>query len=310
MNKILVFIILSLFIISCSSNGEVKIPSEYLDPTPDPGDPNPTPDPGDPDIEPDPNPDPNPNNNIPPEVFLSPLSILIFTKYEGKETGEVLAKACFLSPAASVGDTLECNLQIDELTLYYSDLKFVVATKDKQTCELISFIPYFYLKSNSAVFPPDAPGGEDPPEPIDCSALSKKECWGGAAPVLLEDFPVNTSRYFLPADGLSRTYELPSINTLRQQGADRSLNTNVPYTNNLPASSRSTPVDSLRARYAGSIPDGYGGSITHYHDYQILCEDEWANTLYGITLTIGDDDSDGIAHDSLPGKDRFWDWGQ
>ena len=187
MNKILVFIILSLFIISCSSNGEVKIPSEYLDP--DPSDLDPTPDPGDPNIEPDPNPDPNLNNNIiPPEVFLSPLSVLIFTKYEGKETGEVLAKACFLSPVASVGDTLECNLQIEELTLYYSDLKFMVATKDKHTCELISFIPYFYLKSNSDVFIPDAPGGEDPPEPIDCSALSKKECWGGASTVLLENF--------------------------------------------------------------------------------------------------------------------------
>ena len=109
---------------------------------------------------------------------------------------------------------------------------------------------------------------------------------------------------------MSQTYELPSINTLRQEGADRSLNTNVPYTNNLPASSRSTSINSLKVRYAGSISDGYGGFLTHYYDYRILCEDEWANALYRITLTIGDDDSEGIARDSLPGKDRFWDWGQ
>ena len=126
--------------------------------------------------------------------------------------------------------------------MYYSDIRFVVATKDQVTCELITFNPYRYLKSNAPDFIPDPPAGEEPPEPIDCSALSKEECWGGAAPFIIENFPADNGVYYLPDDGLSRVYNLPSGNSQRAESADRSGHTNANVTNNLPVQVEIQPL--------------------------------------------------------------------
>ncbi|WP_413290395.1 hypothetical protein [Bdellovibrio sp. HCB337] len=220
----------------------------------------------------------------------SPLFIQVSSKYENSDLYANLGN-CYLDSTTVFPATKACTIRVPELQLHFSDLSFRVGTGSTDTCALVSFQPYYYRKSDQAGFVP-APGVAA----VDCTDSSLKECWGGAAPAIIENFPTVGGSYFLPDVMTETTYNLKSSNSryILASGDDASLLTNVGVANNL--IDLATPV--VSPAYVG------GGA---YQDYQVTCEDEWAEVLYAITLTIADDDTEATLN--TPAKDHYFDWG-
>lgn len=227
---------------------------------------------------------------------VSPLYFELKTNYE-KVEGATLFQRCYIpkgTTASGTGSTIECKIQIPELQLYYSDLTFTIGSANPETCRNVTFIPYYYVRSTSAVFKPGA-------TEYDCSkALSPtsdtpKQCFGGSAVALAPGFPLNSGVYILPAYESKASYVLKSANSLRQSTTDMAYNDNTASCNNLASASRGTAIPSY---YAG------GGA---YRDYSVTCYDEWYKLLYRINLTISDEDTP--ATTSTPAADEVYDWG-
>lgn len=202
--------------------------------------------------------------------------------------------SCVIKKGTAVGTNLDCKIRIPEEQLYISELDFKVVTNSSNFCNAVHFQPYYYLRSTSATYK-DISGTT-----VDCSTTPiSKACYGGAAPDIVTDFPLNAGYYFLPTFELSHTYTLHSSNSRRLTDRDGSMYfSNVNATNNL--------VDRASAKSMSGNATYAGGSS--FVDYSFSCTDKWANTIYKITLIIADDDEEDT--ESVSGsKDVYYDWG-
>lgn len=218
----------------------------------------------------------------------SPLYVNVSTKYEGNENS-VAQGSCYFETTDTVPSTKTCVIRIPELTLYFSDLHLSVGTSDATYCTQIAFSPYYYRKSNA-----------NPYADQDCTSGEFKECWGGAAPDIIEDFPKVKGLYFLPANSLFKSFKVTSTNSrfLADELNDISLYGNAGTCNNLATGARTTPLTNSNIEFTGGAGD--------YHDYTFTCADQWGELQYQITLVIADYDTPETPN--TPGKDHFWDW--
>ncbi|AFY00408.1 hypothetical protein Bdt_0701 [Bdellovibrio bacteriovorus str. Tiberius] len=213
-------------------------------------------------------------------------------------------KTCSINPNSPSTDLL-CEVSIPEAQLYYSEVQFKMGSLQPAYCPILSFTPYYYLRSDDAPQdspgPPDAqgnpttvttggyvpPGAEPTSSPLNCeSGTLPSLCFGGAAPIMVEDFPKNNGNYFLTSVQESHGYVLESSNSLRYYG---SAKVNYTTTNNLSEVNRAIPVvGGLKERAANS-----------FQDYEITCKSYWGEKLFGIKLILSDenwDDSGGLDH--------------
>lgn len=226
----------------------------------------------------------------------SPLYLNLISYYEGTTSADQKSAGSCIVPkntvAGSTESNITCSVSIPEAQLYYSNLDFKIGTSDSNYCAIISFKPYYYLRSTSATFKP-YPSSTDV---VDCTDPSlEARCWGGAAPIIAPEFPKNFGTYFLPIAKSSTSYTLTSSNSRRQSNTDKSLTTNTNVTNNLPSALRNTSDSNAN----------YGGDGT-FQDYVVECKNKWGENLYTITLTISDEDYE---ENGTP-QDTYYDWGQ
>ncbi|WP_374078290.1 hypothetical protein [Bdellovibrio bacteriovorus] len=224
----------------------------------------------------------------------SPLYLKVGVQWESADpkSGFERMGNCSLPADATQGSTVNCTVSIPEGQLYYSNVNFDVGTFNANSCPIVEFRPYYYMRANTANF---TPPGET--AAIDCSLLQDKKCWGGAAPTMVTDFPKNTGYYFLTLVNATTNYTLPSENKTRWYGGD---GVNYLVTNDLSLADAIAPVATGSQQRVGQValdPNWYG--------YQVNCTDHWARVLYTINLTIRDENQDN-AH-SGP-EDELTDW--
>lgn len=232
-----------------------------------------------------------------PEGAGSPLYLVLESKYESG-TATTSEGTCLIDPADPVGTHLDCEIQIPELRLHYSDINFKVGVADSTTCAVVTFDPYVFVRSSSATF-----NSPEATTDVDCSALDKAECFGGSAKSILTNagfsYPLAGGfggAYFLPTNTLETTYTATSSNKLALEiGADPGYLTNAYIANNLAAAARAGAYTGHGVYYEGS---------GEYRDYEIACQDIYGEDVYTITLTISDKDTTTAEGTS----DQFYDW--
>jgi hypothetical protein len=193
-------------------------------------------------------------------------------------------QTCSMTTLVAPETVQTCNVTIPEGQLYYSDINFLVGTKIPAMCPVIAFYPYYHLRSMSATYKPVDETS------FDCSGskyMETPECWGGAAPQIIPNFPKNFGWYHLPAVTTYKTYTLPAENTTRWYG-NRSKK-NFGATNNLPDASRNATIASKP--YVVDTTTSELAAFTKMHDYFVVCEDLWAHPIYTIKLNIIDEDT-------------------
>ncbi len=236
--------------------------------------------------------DPTAEEQVVPGVESeSPLYIALQRKWESQPTEDAYTThAVCAFPSGSIsGASKSCTLTVPEGTLYYSKINFLVGTNLHKSCPILTFRPYYYKKSSDANFTPD---GHD--TDFDCqtdNSTTPKECYGGAAPAMLDKFPQYTGRYFLPYKNMATSFPLGTENSLQTYyGA----NVNFLVTND-------------RTNRALGKAAGPGAHIANsFRDYTVTCENYWGDVLFDILLTIKDENTesevDGVTLDS------FTDW--
>jgi hypothetical protein len=187
------------------------------------------------------------------------FKIEVQTSFEGTtETttwGTCTVPATATASTAASGTVYPCSdITIPEIELYYSDIHFVI-TSAANTCKLISFRPYYYLKSVSNAYV--NPAGTT----VDCTANPTPiDCYGGVGTQIIPAFPNNGGVYFLTAAGLTQTFTGTSANTQRQQAGPYTGLTNRWVANNAGAATRA----------AGIANELEPGSML---DYRVVCSD-------------------------------------
>ncbi|GEM_PF-1573485 len=296
--KINLLIVLSLLCVGLISCGEPEVPaigeapSEEPTPTPTP---TPLPDGVDADI---------PEN--------AALFFRLGSRWEGysEQTPFEKWQGCELanSPTPMPGSpsTASCQLTIPEGQMYHSDIEFKMGTRFPELCPVIEFQPYYYRRSTAAISMIDDDGDTNTPEVqsggyippgkedrIDCQNGKVKECWGGAAPSMLEKFPEDRFKYFLTLGHQQTTFVLKSENSLRYYGG---YNVNYLVTNDLNPADRlvtETSTSDLKERVSNT-----------YRDHNVRCKNYWGETLFSLTIIISDENMDGAesgtAHDDYP----------
>lgn len=221
----------------------------------------------------------------------SPLYFQVGTRWEMDEGGAYeVAKTndqCHISSTDTIGAVKYCVVTIPEAKLYYSNLKFVVGSNNASKCEIVTFSPYYYRRSNSDKF---LPAGQD--SATDCSPTSEKGddriCYGGAAPTLFSDFPKTRGRYFNTSLLRQFSYKLPSENSTKWYGGE---SVNYLVANN---------ITNPNSTETGNGPGARTGA---WQDYEVACRDQWEEPLYQIHITIQDENFGGAS-----GSDHFQDW--
>jgi hypothetical protein len=229
-----------------------------------------------------------------PEVTESvPLALAIYTKYDGYEAVQYqtfLETGTEKCEASAADPSVTCTIQVDEARLYYGSLIFQFA-RDQSKCKILRFQPYFYRASSAAGFDPQWADST-----IDCSATSPEspECYGGAAPAAVTDFPEFSHFIYLPdesklASPLSADVEFKSGNS-RKYGSNRHV------CNDLDTADRNTTYTGAQLGVTG---DGYAAGTMV--DYYFACYDDWDDfTTYEIRVYVTDENSEtgdpGINH--------------
>ncbi|MFV3407079.1 hypothetical protein [Bdellovibrio bacteriovorus] len=289
---LLAFLFLAVSVISCSEEPKELIPTD----TPSTENPTPT----------------NPTIPVPEGVPAGAFVYLqVGTRWESAAENAAFKnwKTCAVSPS-SPSTNIECEVTVPEAQLYRSAVEFKVGSLNPAYCPILSFRPYYYKRSDSyPVTTPTGPvdengvptdvtsGGYIPAtaeansNALSCGANTNvKECFGGAAPHLIEEFPKSTGKYFLTSVATSSSYILPSSNSVRYYGSFR---VNFMVTNNLSAADRQNAV-------LGTVNERVAD---YFYDYEFECTSYWGERLFGITLTISDEN-----WDSSGGADDYQDW--
>lgn len=108
--------------------------------------------------------------------------------------------------------------------------------------------------------------------------------------MMIDDFPKNSGKYFLTNVQSVRSFVLDASNQARYYGNNL---VNYMVINDLSAVNRAIPLtNDPRERVADK-----------YYDYEIECTSYWGERLFGITLTISDEN-----WDASGGFDHYLDW--
>lgn len=199
------------------------------------------------------------------------LYLNISTKWETGSTVQSF-KTCSLSSLTAPDATMTCNVSIPEGQMYYSSIIFTVGSNNSALCPIVTFTPYRYRRSVvDGYIPPGADTG------VDCTDSKIKQCWGGAAPTMIESFPKDFGKYFMTSVATAATFTLPSESATRwYQGHS----VNYLAANNL----TNKNVDIPNADYDKN-------NQSYFSDYYVTCRDLWAHDLYTIRLVLSDEDT-------------------
>lgn len=201
-----------------------------------------------------------------PTTVVNALEVTVSTKYVDETT---VHSRCIADGTANAPGIVNCDVEIPEAQLRYSTL-IIKAEANYQKCEVVSFFPYYYRRSNAVGYIP--PGTTTP---IDCSVAQPPEaCFSGPATELVDQFPRFTGLYFIPssAERASEEYEITSA-------VSNGFSHNRWASNDLIAGS--TPI----------VPEGYvSGSLVNY---SFRCRDQFDSDVANINLNIIDKD-DGV----------------
>ncbi len=186
-----------------------------------------------------------------------------------KETG---TSVCQTSAAQSV---LNCTIEVPQERLYSSALHFQLSWINSKNCNLLTFQPYYYQLSSSPSF-----HASPSKKPIDCSRGLYPDCYGGAAPFLIPNFP-NDRRFVYVSES---TTMQPSIFEEALPSA-KSLNyeTNRLSVNDLPLAKRGTTYSSSQM---GGFGDSYAANS--FVDYSFTCSNEYGDSTQSIHLFVRD----------------------
>ena len=196
-------------------------------------------------------------------------------------------KLCEINSTTPQGTLATCSVSIPENRLYFSQLTFTVTAKESLNCSTVHFRPFWYQMSASSAYQAnwmDAPADclTTQPIPIDC--------YSGVAVSIVPSFPKFDS-IVVRAEG-DLEYEYPKADS----GFERSRLSNRWAANNLVARA---------ANYDFGTDEYLANSM---RDYRFECRDKWHELVYGIVLTISDDDLS--TGNPAPGgaNDQISDW--
>ncbi|MNK38591.1 hypothetical protein D3C87_571840 [compost metagenome] len=253
-----------------------------------------------------------PTEPVEPDIFVgSPLFLDFRSRWDtDKDEKDLPFKTyngnCFIPPLTPPESGLgssekNCSITMPEAQMFYSETRFRIGSRVSSSCPIVKFRPYYYRRSLSASFGVPETGGV-----IDCrrsyvdSSMNtiyvpdSKECYGGAAPILVNDFPKNVGFYFLTVFADTSNFTLKASSNLRWYGGYK---VNYMLTNNLPAVDRPDPVISGSNSRAGAEADW-----ANFYDYSITCESHWGAELYRLNIVISDENTNGS------GLDEYTDW--
>lgn len=235
----------------------------------------------------------NPTPTPTPTGLLSPLTFSVSTQWENQDTSTFeLAKKCEVDAAAIRGSVDTCTITVEEARMYYSKIRFSVATNDPIRCRVLHFQPYWYTRSITSNF---YPPGEVSATGIECNPAVEPDqspkCFGGAATQIVPGFPKYKSLYSLTS--ISSTYDVD----LKSEGKERfygGAHVNYLVTNDKTTRGVAGPLNNAKSYIANSMVD-----------YSVTCVDEWGYPYHTIDITISDEDKDGAESDA---EDNFVDW--
>ena len=201
-------------------------------------------------------------------------------------------RVCAVPRMATQGTEIFCAFKIPEARLYHSDLKFMVGTTMSASCPMLSFSPYFYRRSNNAVF---KPAGQN--TPVNCdpntSTTDSPVCYGGAAPAMISNFPRSTGTYFNTNIMSYSIYQLLSENKKRMYGG---VMVNYLANNTITSPTSSVGGDGAQARVGGG----------EWRDYSVTCNNMWGEMMYRIHFWIEDENVNPAPGEV--GQDQYTDW--
>jgi hypothetical protein len=220
----------------------------------------------------------------------SPLYITVTTQYDG-DLGEATPVryhgVCSIDPDNLAANDITCDITIPEGWLFYSKMTLEYGTGNNVECPRIEFYPYYRKQSNSAAYVPRGATAD-----VDCTDPTTVACYDGAALDIVPNFPKNTGLWF-PTENVTNFTSV--VNSAWSQ---ESKTGNTHTCNNLAVGSRGADVT------VGGVQ--IYESSAGWQDYVIACYDPHQGTLYRITMTIADEDTD--ASDTDAGNDEFYDW--
>jgi hypothetical protein len=230
----------------------------------------------------------------------SPFYVIVQSKYQTAADSTLYTEgSCQLKTTDAIGTHLDCGIEIPELRLHYSDIKFKVGLLNAPSCKIVQFWPYVYVKSTDAAA--SLPGHV---AATDCSDGTKAECYGGSAKSIITNanaaFPDTAYLFFATNVATEMTYTATALSEREaSEGKDNpSLFYNVDIANNLV--DRNTAITPPVAAHPYLIYKGGG----QYQDYYFACLDQYHEDVYTITLTISDKDTSTAEGTS----DQRYDW--
>ena len=213
------------------------------------------------------------------------LILKIFSRLSNKNMTEVFketgASVCQTTPT---DPTISCTIEVPQERLYFSKLRLEFSWFSS-SCKFLTFQPYYYQASASSHYFPSWLS-----EPVDCSSGNKPKCFGGVAPLLINNFPANRSVTYL-TDGTDQVnvseIDIPSAASLQYR-------TNRLTVNDLPYEKRVNNYDSPAM---GAFGDSYVANS--FVDYSFKCSDEYGNPIQSLRLSI---------KDASGGQDKIFTW--
>ncbi|MGZ6478453.1 MAG: hypothetical protein ACXWQE_04070 [Bdellovibrionales bacterium] len=237
----------------------------------------------------------------PPVSAAAPFALKMWSKYDdtnyvnGLKFTETGTDTC---TATTANPVVTCTVAVEEGRLYFSELNLNFSWLMGQ-CKLLTFSPYFYKASTSAVYlPPSATAT------VDCTANPiPPACFGGAAPELVPQFPNFTGLIYFPDES---TPFVPLFKTVKiTSGYSHGSNSNRHVVNDLPAAKVGNTYTAAQLETGApfNAGDGYIGGT--YRNYKFACRDDFYDPeTYIINLFVTDIDS---ATGNTP-EDDFYTW--
>lgn len=214
--------------------------------------------------------------------------------------------SCEISPGSARGTAVNCTVQVPELSLNYSHLKFIVGSNAPAQCPFLMFDPYLFRRSVAELDPEDIakPGYMDPSnsESVNCAfgpdLVVHESCYGGAGPQILKlyNYDVTKTRgmYFRPStDKNLRYYYLPSSNKIRANGS---------FPTNIYSANYSMPTSGPVA-YSDVRSNIVFNTLENMEVYKFTCQNAYRETIYTLNLTI-----QSVPRETPADGLHFWNW--
>ena len=211
--------------------------------------------------------------------------------------GNGLFVSCEIPAGSLAGTDIDCpSFSMDESVLFNSSITIKWGTKDVEACPFIKFYPYYYRASNSIAFHPEWVPSTS--ADINCSnpaASDSKSCYGGIAPLLSRvGYTFPTLAYFVSFSSIVAEDEVTilSANSLKRTSNRTLANPPSTYLVGAPRS-MADGSDGI----VDAFPGSYTGELQNLQNYQVVCEDNFADPIYSLNFYLRD-------HDITPAADN------